>query len=35
MLNIGEKKKINWDDVLSTVVRGAALAIELKSKGAI
>jgi hypothetical protein len=32
---LGEKKKISWDDVLSTVVRGAALAIELKQKGAI
>jgi hypothetical protein len=34
-LNVGEKQKINWDDVLSTVVRGAALAIELKQRGAI
>jgi hypothetical protein len=34
-LHIGEQRKINWDDVLSTVVRGAALAIELKQKGAI
>jgi hypothetical protein len=35
VLQLGAKQKINWDDVLSTVVRGAALAIELKQKGAI
>jgi hypothetical protein len=34
-LNVSDGHKINWDDVLSTVVRGAALAIELKQKGAI
>jgi hypothetical protein len=33
-LQVGNAKKVNWDEVLSTVVRGAALAIELKQKGA-